>query len=285
MTDPIAEIPLDQIIADDLFNVRSGNWRADLDELEGSIEKDGQEVPGRVSPTKKTTPDGRQMFALISGFRRFESLKRLANRGVVRPFLASVSEMSQPEALEHNLRENVGRANLTPADTAFGVWRLHNATIAAGSYKSPEEISRAVCLPRQSVQHYLTIMRRCDAKVLAKWRSAPIPVSVYDMLSLARQPKDQQADEYKKILRGAKKAKREKTNPSLRRITAAAELMGKLHAAGLLVDYVDWRKHLGLFLETKPNARPATLDRLILAAQKAFEKGIDSENRKNQKTA
>ena len=123
------------------------NAMGELEELAGSIRDKGVLEPILVRPQNG---DNGESYRIISGERRFHAAKKAGLHEVP----AIVMEVSEEEALEIALIENLQRKDLTPFEEAEGYRALgenHGYT--------HEEISRAVGKARSSVTEALQLLK------------------------------------------------------------------------------------------------------------------------------
>ena len=166
--------------------------------LAASMETKGQDTPVDVRPH----PTKKGMYSLMTGFRRFTAVSKLMadkksvmflNPGFIK--VKVHANISEAEALELNLRENLLRENLIGCDLAYGVKRLHK--------QDPARTAKAMAISLGKSQPYINtlinIADKADDKVFAKWRALQTrAVSVEDMKEISELPKDKQDAEFDK---------------------------------------------------------------------------------------
>lgn len=205
-------ITLSEIEIDPHWNVRLDGTSSggpdedhDFEMLRKSIGLNGQDEPVVVRPHPHPR-EGRPAYSLVAGFRRARAVVENARevRNNKPTILAVVRELDEEEARNLNLRENTARDNLSPPDVALGLVRLRNAM---GGKPTAQMIADSVGLSSAYTSSLLRIMTKIRTSVTEAWRTAPIQLSVNDMLTLVDvRPEDQEA-RYQELLRG--KAARE----------------------------------------------------------------------------
>ena len=128
----LREISLDEIIPDGTNARREG----DLGELMQSITEHGLIQPITVRPV---ICNGSECYQIVAGHRRFAAVARLA-RGSIR---AIVRELTDEQALEVQLVENLQRADVHPLDEAEGFERLARSP-GYDNVRIAERIGRSV---------------------------------------------------------------------------------------------------------------------------------------------
>ena len=202
---------LSRIYVDYDWNGRRGNWQADLDDIERSMLPDGdsgpirQDLPGVVRPrvpSKEQTQD----FALVSGFGRYTVLERIAKRlELEHPTMSVIlRKLDEPDALEQNIRENVGRNQQRMVDTAF---QLHKAWKTRGMenaiWLQPNDIAPRVAMNPGLVKTLLHIMRNGDQEMLEAWRKSQLNISYVDIEKIvSKYPRMQHLAQFKLLLLG-----------------------------------------------------------------------------------
>jgi len=228
-------VPLNLIDADHTWNCRSGDFRADEEYgyLVESIGAKGQDTPVLLRPHPDKTKAKRTPYAVVVGFRRFEAMcdvLRKSNESYKDKDLhaiakalgsqmatakAEVKEMTEADARAANIRENMQRENVKPADTAFAVQEL----LKHG--KNDTEIAWSI----GKGQTYASKMHRiCTLPhdVLRDWRKAPIPLTAEEMDQLSRiEGAGAQRDAYDKLVRN----KQPRTSTGKKSVMA--QLMGQ----------------------------------------------------------
>jgi len=191
----IEHVSLTAITADAAWNARSGRWTDDVDHetgdgfegLKASIAACGVKEPVKI----RSIEGGERPYALVSGFRRYAASLQL-NRETIPAF---VREMSEAEARLENTRENAVRQGLKTPDLAWAVAQM----VAQGM--TDTEIARGIGRSQAYVSQLHRIMTDLEAKVTSSWRACPIVVPVDVMYALSKVPRDDQWQEYRKLLK------------------------------------------------------------------------------------
>jgi hypothetical protein len=194
LNEQVFEAPLSEVYIDYSWNVRSGNWQDDLDELETSMMPDGpdgrvvQDQPVVVRPHPCPEP-GSPPYALVSGFSRCTCIRRIADRqGVKDPKVWLIIRMlDEGEALAMNLRENLARNQVKQADIAVQLWKLYRWTeIERGVYLQPEELAPLVGSNPIAVARMLEVMRKGSNDLIQLWQNSRTSVNLLDLVEIVR---------------------------------------------------------------------------------------------------
>lgn len=112
-------IPIEQIDVDDKWNIRGKFNSASVADLQSMIEKQGllQPICVRHNPNLLDTA---KPYSLVYGFRRFKAMQGLAWTEVP----AMIKNLTEEEAINQNLVENLARKDLTITQEARAVDRL-----------------------------------------------------------------------------------------------------------------------------------------------------------------
>jgi ParB/RepB/Spo0J family partition protein len=229
-------VPLSNIFVDHSWNSRSGGWLQESSELPkkgeagpgettglagliASIKAKGQIQAVHVRPN----PKGKQEYMLVTGFQRFEALRRIAEMGVDVPgspsknpcIKADIRNLSEAEARELNGIENLERRNLSTADTAWHISMLAAIAEQSGVKKTDTEIALQIGLTQSYVSKLHRIMKETGADILKSWRENPVdPLTVDQRLAVAYEKdgkvrtKADQEEVFKKLLEGAGEKKK-----------------------------------------------------------------------------
>ena len=135
-------LPLDQI-RPGRYQPRSVIREADLEELKASIKRSGIIEPVIVRPIAHGT------YELVAGERRYRAAKQVGLKEIP----AIIKVLSDKEALEFSLVENIQRANLNPLEEAQGYAKL----IEEFGY-TQEEAATAVGRDRATVANILRLL-------------------------------------------------------------------------------------------------------------------------------
>lgn len=236
--DIVKHIRLSDIFVDPVWNARSlANVMAEqgtAGDQEGSgitglvngIAARGQDTPVKLRPTaqpfyaSKAQGFTGQPFALVSGFRRFEAIRRLNDNvelvktknaegktvvpntanGTIRAY---VVPMTEKEARIENTAENAFREDLDPPDLVHAVGRMSSAPLNM----SAVDISVAI----GKTTGYVTVLQRVAGlhkDVLTHWREGGEfqgvknvkRVPIEDLVEIAKLDKDRHCAEYKRVL-------------------------------------------------------------------------------------
>ncbi len=255
------DILLTDIDADHTWNSRGGGWMQETDGgpdsledgspvltglkgLAASIAKEGQDTPVDVIPH----PDkekGKRYF-LVDGFRRFMAISlndteaRKAN-GDHKPstIKANIRSLSMVQARCLNLRENITRENITPADIAWGISEMFKVAKEQGRILTQAEVATQLSLTQTYVGRLLSIMVHTDPKVAANWRASALPLRIDEMYLVSKMEKSEQEAGYKNFIQ-ARLDKRPALRGKLWTVTAGGSakkigsLLGTLQAKGYL---------------------------------------------------
>lgn len=243
----IVRIPLAQIFVPNDWNVRSfaavtattdekdettglaGSFKDENNQtqeggLVESIRLRGQDTPVDIRPNPKHEEDPSEpRWVLVSGFRRYEAIKRLAATGrvmqgdplgwsPVEPTIKARIHLNMDEAgaRELNLRENLARKNLSHADIAFGISEMKRANKELTDTK----IAQLFNLTQSYVSKLRRIVDFTAPEVTNEWRRTPKAVPVDDMLKLRDKPIAEQYDAFKKMIGTAPKPSPEERKAS-----------------------------------------------------------------------
>jgi ParB-like chromosome segregation protein Spo0J len=288
----VHHIPIDKIELDRTWNTRKylgddddGPEEHTFGQLVTSLECDGQDTPVDVKPGS----DGH--YFLIAGFRRFVAFQRLYSESKsvkgVRPgcIKAFIREgLTEVEALVRNGRENTGRTNLNPADTALLIHRLSEhrlteADIAKRLAITPSYVNQLHTIHRGTSNLRITHNGK-DVSVFDHWRDAPGRVGLQSLLELARSKTEPNIKESKYLeLLSVDKGDRGKTKAVIQRNDIkAAELfglmMGRMSKTGAItINTPNWKAllELGKRMDFKSSA-PDYIERVTKSASDAYER-------------
>jgi ParB-like chromosome segregation protein Spo0J len=251
-------IPLHLIDADHTWNCRSGDFRSDEEYgyLVESIGAKGQDTAILLRPHPDKSKAKRTPYAVVVGFRRFEALcdvLRKQNESFKEKDLATIAkalgaqmmtakaevkEMTEADARAANIRENMQRENVKPADTAFAVQEL----LKHG--KNDTEIAWSI----GKGQTYASKMHRIctlPSDVLKNWRSNPLPLTAEEMDQLSRvEGAAAQREAYEKAVRNKQPrtsaGKKSVMAQLMGQATSFASKLGELARADLIEITDDW---------------------------------------------
>lgn len=187
----VIEIPVDQIIADEAFNVRK-NYE-DIEELAESIDSIGLEEPLVVRQTKKG-------YSLNSGFRRFKAIQflmkrekpsehtvRIKNVGV----LCRVKEYeSEALAMISNLAENTGKRSLKTYDLAN---RFHELEETHGMKR--KKIAEFCGVTQGYISQLVNLYKNLAPEVLDAWKGTDLAheIPIAKLLEIKKEEPEVQA--------------------------------------------------------------------------------------------
>ena len=129
------------------FQPRTSISEAGLEELKASIKRQGVIEPVIVRPIAHGT------YELVAGERRWKAIQALGIQEVP----AIIKSLSDKEALEYSLIENVQRENLNPVEEASGYARL----LDEFSY-TQEDVATAVGKDRATIANLLRLLKLPD---------------------------------------------------------------------------------------------------------------------------
>jgi ParB/RepB/Spo0J family partition protein len=286
----IVEIPLKQIDANFSWNARSGDFTADsggkdeehnFEQLVESLKARGQDTPVTVRPK------GRR-FELTAGFRRYAALSRLAkeNDNPNATIKAVVKSQSDVEARSENIRENTARDDLKGPDLAWALHQLYILQTEAGEKPTDSSLANEVGKSQPYVSKLMRIMLGVSTKITDQWRASKVAITVNDMASLVGKPKEEQTEEFKKLLEakagtasgaGAHSGNAwldaaKKKAESLGTLFGRLEKLGKIDTTNLTFD-----NDLDLLMKVNGKANSRQRSQISKAAQKAYETAIDAE--------
>jgi len=187
------EASLSEIDCDESWNARTGDWKADLDELESSMLPQGpdgpivQDIPVVVRPhPEQFSP---KPYFLISGFSRCECIARIAKRREINDPKVSclIRVVDEGEALAMNLRENQARNPLKPADAAKQLHKLYYwYGDNQGIWLQPDELGALVGTNALVANRMLEIMRKGSPDLIRLWQNSRIDISLLDLVMVVR---------------------------------------------------------------------------------------------------
>jgi hypothetical protein len=301
-------VPLHLIDADHAWNCRSGDFRQDEEYgfLVESIGAKGQDTAILLRPHPDKAKAKRTPYAVVVGFRRYEAMcdvLRKSNESFKEKDLqtiakalgsqmatakAEVREMTEADARANNIRENMQRENVKPADTAFAVQEL----LKHG--KNDTEIAWSI----GKGQTYASKMHRiCTLPhdVLKDWRNNPIPLTAEEMDHLSRiEGAPAQRDAYDKAVRNKQPrtstGKKSVMAQLMGQATSFASKLGGLARADLIeVTTDDWQaliEHMIRIPDKMADKIKASDLRTVAAeAKNAFEEARNPEASKDDGTS
>lgn len=278
---PVQIVNISDIEVDHTWNSRQGNWQNEdggPDESTGvkglaeSIKTNGQDTPIDVRPNPN--PKGLK-FKLVTGHRRFEAIKLLAERKDAPPTIkATIHEnMSDADARSLNLRENLTRDNIEPVDACFAIGEL----LKQSPKPKAEEIAKSTGKSIPYAYGMINIAEKVAKPILNRWRTdLRSTLTVGMMQELAKIDKDKQEAILLKML----EEEPEKTKQgdwkgsAKKRAAALGKIFGYL-ARDYGVDFseVDWIKALedGILFKVKTTATKRDKSAIEKSLTKALE--------------
>lgn len=175
----LEELPLHQVEADASWNCRRQYTEAEVLE---AVERYRHE-PMLHPPSVVLVDEDR--FRLVTGFLRFEVMKRLGHDTGWFRLIAGTEE----ELLLWNLGENTARRDLTGYELVERVWLLH----CKGVDKA--RITRACGFSVRYLNRLLYVRRRAHPELYEKFRTSP-QLTIARMARLCTHPADTQMVEY-----------------------------------------------------------------------------------------
>ena len=222
-------VPMSDIDVDYKWNARSGAWHEDSGTTEddpgflGTKQEDGTFQGGFVGSIRATgglnevpvvlrphpDPKSRKKFSLVVGFRRARAVQICAEEnGNKEPVIrAQVKPMNETEARTMNIRENSARKDVKVQDLAWSIVEL------AKLYGTDLTIAAVIGKTQGYVSKLHRIMKETPAEITNNWRESLIPLTVDQMLVVAKQKDDKlKNDKYKEMVKAAVERAREKTD-------------------------------------------------------------------------
>jgi ParB/RepB/Spo0J family partition protein len=271
---PVVDLPLDQLEIEPKWNVRSGSWQHNEDVETGNGFRSLVELikaNGQDTPVKVIRQSGKLPFRLVAGFRRCAAVKELG-WPTVRAEICENLDERQARAL--NLRENVGRENVSPADLAWGIQEL-----CRGTKMTDKEVAGLVGFSQGYVNRLRGIMAMVTPAVTRKWRESLVTITVDAMSGLIALPKDEQPDAFAQLV-ATSQAKRRGRKPSEWLVTLKkqarrqGELFGTLlkyhHIDDIMSSWADIARHT---LRIPPVASAEDIDEIAGEMGAGFEEG------------
>lgn len=248
----VQHIPLHLVDIRYDWNSRSGDFRVDPEypELVESIQAKGQDTAVLVRPHPDKVKARKTPFDMVVGFRRGSAILDIARKlddsfkdkdaayiakhlGKQAPTIkAEVREMTEAEARDANVRENMKRVDVKAADCAFAVHEL----LKLG--KTTAEIGPSVNKGQTYVDKCKRIMT-LPVDVTKHWRAAAIPLTVDEMDQLSRvEGADAQRKAYEAATKNKKprssKGKKSKLAALIGQATVFSAKLGALARADLI---------------------------------------------------
>ncbi|MDY0747338.1 ParB/RepB/Spo0J family partition protein [Paucibacter sp. R3-3] len=195
-TEPAVYVPLG-LIAPSPTNPRKRFKQAKIDELAESIKKHGviQPVLLRRNPAWHDG-NGQPPHELVCGERRWRASKQAEKPTI----LALIRDLTDFEALEIQLLENIDRDDLHPLEEAEGLQKLLHPGEGMQGYASVEELAAKIGKSKRWIYLRLSLLNLCEPAREA-FLDDKLNASVAGLI--ARMPnEDQQRSALKRILEG-----------------------------------------------------------------------------------
>jgi len=295
-----SEVPVGKINADPAWNARSTWESADsefeqsnsLQDLTADIKANGQNTPGVLIPDPKNPGQ----FLLVAGFRRFTAVKALG----IPTFKAFIRNLSPARARRENLVENTQRADLSAADTNFGIKEyIREAGLTSANMPSQEVMAQDLGLSQSYLSKHLQCIEKVTPEVLQAWRSGlPVgrvegvrqEIGLKKFMAVAQVDRDRQAEQWHLLLGineagepvKASKDPVEKAKAEAKRIGA---ILGRLVRDEVITIDGDFKADLTAFVESagelkKPSEKEAVAG--VLALSFASAKTGEEEDKKDK---
>lgn len=246
----IVVLPLAKVKADFKWNSRP-EAETNVSELENEIEGSsfGQlmesiDAKGQKEPVK-VRPKG-SGFELVYGFRRYAAIRELAKKnGTKDPTIRVVIEaLTDIEAREENMRENLARKQLSPSMTCKGLLELKGFY---GDKMSVTALADRVGINRPYASMMInTIGQKLKPELLEQWYGQNAEVGVNRVESVAKLPLEEQDAAWKEKVatggRGNKAGAADWMEAAITKCETVGGFLGRLHAMGLVnTDALDFR--------------------------------------------
>jgi len=296
---PVVTIPLADIEADHLWNSRQGGWRTEdggPDESTGvkglaeSILQSGQDTPIDV----RFNPNGKgPKYKIITGHRRYEAIKFLADRKDVAPTIRATvhDQISEVQARSLNLRENLARDNIEPVDACFAIGEL----LRQSPRPKAEEIAKITGKSIPYAHGMINISEKVDKKILNRWRTdLRSRLTVASMVELAKIDKDKQEAALLKLLEeeDSKPKQGDWKKGAQKRAESIGKMLGYIaRDYEVNFDSVDWLQAIedGILFKVKSTANKRdkkSIEKCLLAALGAASveprKGEDDDDEEEE---
>ena len=136
-------------------------------------------------------------YKCISGHRRSEAVRQLcAEKRIDEVYMPCIIvESDDLDARAMNLRENIHRKNISPADMCFALGAIYREYKGISAYR----IAKMVGVDEARVRLMLKIFTKVNPNILAHWRAnTAMPATVEAMRDIANLPSDEQEQAYKR---------------------------------------------------------------------------------------
>ncbi len=182
----------------DGYEAGSGGEDHEFIDLVNSIKERGQDDPVEVVPLDG---ENKGKYALVSGSRRLRAIAKLVSEGItMAPVKALVlADRDQSSLFERNLVENIGREDVSAADTSFALGRLKGSRKEDGTFTTDSALFARGAIPQGYGSKLLTIFDRLHPDVFKFWRIAKSPLPYNSVYEIAKMPPDQHKAAYEKM--------------------------------------------------------------------------------------
>lgn len=268
-------------------NQRTGDWTVgdsnDNNALEGnsfkemvdSIREVGQKEPvtGRIRGKK---------VQLIKGFRRFAAIRAVARENQALDTATVdvlIKDLDDIQAFEEHVIENTARDNLKGSDLAFAAYKMQQLYASRGLKLSGNQIAQRMGKNQSYISMLLRIVEGAPT-VAAKWREAPVQLSISEMTRISKLKEPAQQDsEYKRLL-GLKPDPNADGNDepndkwvvsAIEKVQRIATQLGAFEAKGLITVTIAWDEKLAdLGITLKEGATTGQVNKIANAARQAY---------------
>lgn len=295
--DKVESLLLSEIEVNPKWNTRSDlgessggpDEKTGLDGLVASISAKGQDTPVIVKPNK----DGaKKPFFLVSGNRRFEAIRRIAEKaGDKAPTIkATIRKMTDLEAFELNVRENTVRDDLTGADLVFGVGRIINEYKKENKKFTQATIADMLGLSQAYVGKLAKISEYGKQELIEKWRHAvgvdgKGKLTVDQMHKVASAPPGEQNKLYEELVRPGeddgdpKRGKGAWIKTAKKSAAYVGTILGKLARAELIetTDELFHDENVRLLVKFRDKATDNQMSQIVNACEKAFTAAYEAD--------
>lgn len=197
----VISVPFEAIVCDTTFNPR--DVYSNISELAKSIKEDGLLQP--IGVTRKKDPHGENQYFLIYGFRRFRALEQIRSELGPDAF-AEVDVVLNEGNLEdlriRNLKENIEREQLTPAETSKAICTLAHAGMRQ------EEIALRLGRPQSWISLHYKVATKLSTKARQQYEEGNLTLE--QAVNIADIPEEDQNELVEKVLEAPSRAEARK---------------------------------------------------------------------------
>lgn len=187
----VISVPFEAITCDETFNSRELYEK--IDELAASIKVDGLLQP--IGVTRKKGSQGQNEYFLVYGFRRYKALCKI-REDIGDDAFAEVDVVLNEGNVEdlriRNLKENIEREHLTPAETSRAICTLVNAGM------KQEEIAVRLGRPQSWISLHYKVATRLSTKARNQYEEGNLTLE--QAVNIADIPEENQNDIVDKVL-------------------------------------------------------------------------------------